>query len=31
MQSSMQCAFMVQNEDDADQRHRDMHMVMLMK
>jgi len=27
----MQCAFMTQNEDDAVQRHRDMHMVMLTK
>ena len=31
MQSKMQCALMAQNEDDADQRHRDMRMLMLSK
>ena len=31
MQARMQCAFMAQNEDDANQRHRDMGMVMLKK
>jgi hypothetical protein len=27
----MQCAFMAQNEDNANQQHRDMQMVMLTK
>ena len=31
MQTRMQCAFMVQNEDDANQRHRDMRVMMLTK
>ena len=31
MQSKMQCAMMAQNEDDADQRHRDMRMLILTK
>jgi len=31
MHACMQCAFMAQIEDDAVQRHRDMHMVMLTK
>jgi hypothetical protein len=31
MQARMQCAFMAQNEDDANQRHRDMRVMMLMK
>ncbi len=31
MQSKMQCAVMAQNEDDAEQRHRDMRMLMLTK
>ena len=31
MQSKMQCALMAQNEDDAEQRHRDMRMLMLTK
>jgi hypothetical protein len=31
MQAQIQCAFMAQNEDDANQQHRDMHMVMLTK
>jgi hypothetical protein len=31
MQSKMQCAMMAQNEDDADQCHCDMRMVMLSK
>ena len=31
MQSKMQCALMAQNEDDTDQRHRDMRMLMLSK
>ena len=31
MQARMQCAFMVQNEDDANQRHRDMRMMLLAK
>ena len=29
--AQMQCAFMAQNEDDAFQRHHDLHMVMLTK
>ena len=31
LNSQMQCAFMAQNEDDAVQRHRVMHIVMLAK
>jgi hypothetical protein len=31
MQLKMQCAIMAQNEDDADQRHRDMCMLILTK
>ena len=31
MQSKMQCAMMAQNEDDADQRHRDMRMLIVTK
>jgi hypothetical protein len=31
MQSKMQCAMMAQNKDDAEQRHRDMHMMMIRK
>jgi hypothetical protein len=31
MQSKMQCAMMAQNEDDADQRHRDMRMMIVTK
>jgi hypothetical protein len=31
MQARMRCLFMAQNEDDANQRHRDMHMMMLTK
>ena len=31
MQSKMQCAMMAQNKDDADQRHRDMHMLIVTK
>ena len=31
MQARMQCAFMAQNEEDANQRHRDMRMMMLTK
>jgi hypothetical protein len=31
MQARMQCTFMAQNEDDANQRHRDMRMMMLTK
>jgi hypothetical protein len=31
MQSRMQCAFMAQIKDDADQHHRDIHMVMILK
>jgi hypothetical protein len=31
MQARMQCAFMAQNEDNGDQHHRDMCMVMLTK
>ena len=31
MQSKMQCAMMAQNEDDADQRLRDMRMLILTK
>ncbi len=31
MQAQMQCAFMAQNKDDANQQHRDMQMVMLTK
>jgi hypothetical protein len=31
MQSKMQCAMMAQNEDDADQRYRDMRMLILTK
>ncbi len=31
MQAGMQYAFMAQNEDDANQRHRDMRMVILTK
>ncbi len=31
MQAQMQCTFMAQNEDDTNQQHRDMQMVMLMK
>ena len=31
MRSKMQCAMMAQNEDDADQRHRDMRMLILTK
>ncbi len=31
MQARMQCALMAQNEDDANQRHRDMRMMMLTK
>jgi hypothetical protein len=31
MQARMQCAFMAQNEEDADQHHRDMGMIMLTK
>ncbi len=31
MPSRMQCAFMAQNEDDANQRHCNMHMVMISK
>ncbi len=31
MQSKMQCTMMAQNEDDADQRHRDMRMLILTK
>jgi hypothetical protein len=28
MQARMQCTFMAQNEDDANERHRDMRMMM---
>jgi hypothetical protein len=31
MQSKMQCAMMAQNEDNADQRYRDMRMLILTK
>ncbi len=31
MQARIQCGFMAQNEDNADQHHRDMHMVLLTK
>ena len=31
MQSKMQCTIMAQNEDDAEQRHRDMCMMMITK
>ena len=31
VQSKMQCAMMAQNEDKADQRHRDMRMLILTK
>ena len=31
MQSKMQCPMMAQNEDDADQRHCDMRMLILTK
>jgi tape measure domain-containing protein len=31
MQVRMQCTFIAQNEDDANQRHRDMRMMMLTK
>ena len=31
MQSKMQCAMMAQNENDADQRHRDMLMLIVTK
>ena len=31
MQSKMLCAMMAQNEDDAEQRHRDMRMMMITK
>ena len=31
MQSKMQCAMMVQNEDDAYERHPDMRMLMITK
>jgi hypothetical protein len=31
MQSKMQCAMMAQNEDNAEQRHCDMRMMMIMK
>jgi len=31
MQSKLQCALMAQNEDNAEQRHRDMRMLMLSK
>ncbi len=31
LQARMQCAFMAQNEDDANQHHRDMRMMMLTK
>jgi hypothetical protein len=31
MQSKMQCAMMAKNEDDADQRLRDMRMLILTK
>jgi hypothetical protein len=31
IQSKMQCAFMAQNKDDADQSHQDMRMVILSK
>jgi hypothetical protein len=31
IQARMQCTFMAQNEDDANQRHRDMRMMMLTK
>ncbi len=31
IQLKMQCAFMAQNKDDADQHHQDMQMVMLSK
>ncbi len=31
MQARIQCGFMAQNEDNADQHHRDMHIVLLTK
>jgi hypothetical protein len=31
MQSKMQCAMMAQNEDNAEQCHRGMHMMMITK
>ena len=31
MQSKMHCAMMAQNEDDAEQRHRDMRMLIVTK
>ncbi len=31
MQARVQCACMAQNEDDANQHHRDIRMMMLMK
>ncbi len=31
LQSKMQCALMAQNEDDAEQSHPEMHLVMLTK
>ena len=31
MQARMQCTFMAQNEDDANQRHREICMMMLTK
>jgi hypothetical protein len=31
MEWKMQCAMMAQNKDDAEQHHRDMHMIMITK
>ncbi len=31
MQWKMQCTMMAQNKDDAEQHHRDMRMMMIMK
>jgi hypothetical protein len=31
MQSKMQCTFMAQNKDNANQHHQDVHMVMITK